>query len=104
MADALLQVEVAAGLPERQVVLALQLPAGSTVKDALAAADMARHLPELDTNSSRVGIFGRLCSLDHPLKEGDRIELYRPLKADPKEVRRQLAALERSGRRAESGT
>ena len=95
-----LQVEVAAALPERQVVLALRLPAGSTVKDALAAADVARHLPALDPAPDRVGIFGRLCSLDRPLQEGDRVELYRSLKADPKEVRRQLAELERSGRSA----
>ncbi|MGY6555947.1 MAG: RnfH family protein [Wenzhouxiangella sp.] len=100
MADALLQVEVAAALPERQIVMVLALPVGATVKDALAAADIGRLLPEFDQISDRVGIFGRLCTLDRPLQPGDRVELYRPLKADPKEVRRQLAELERAGGRA----
>lgn len=98
--ELLLQVEVAAALPERQIVLALELPKGSTVKDALAAAEVGRLLPEFGQIPDQVGIFGRLCSLDRPLQPGDRVELYRPLKADPKEVRRQLAELERAGGRA----
>lgn len=98
--EPLLQVEVAAALPERQLVLCLKLPAGATVQDALEAADLRRHLPELPVEPDRVGIFGRLCRTDRLLKDGDRVEVYRPLTADPKEVRRQLAELERAGRRA----
>lgn len=96
-----LRVELAFGLPERQWVLNLVLPAGSTVQDALDAARLDRQLPEWSFESGKVGVFGRVCALDRQLKEGDRVEVYRPLKADPKEVRRQLADLERAARRAE---
>lgn len=95
MATRRLKVEVAAGLPERQWVLSLEVPEGSTVQDALSAADLPRTMPGLAVEPERIGVFGRLCSPTTPLKDGDRIEIYRPLKADPKEIRRQLAALER---------
>lgn len=87
------EVEVAAGFANRQVLVPLLLPLGSTVADALAAADLGRRLPGLDVDEERVGIFGRRCRPDQVLASGDRVEVYRPLKADPKEVRRQLAAL-----------
>jgi putative ubiquitin-RnfH superfamily antitoxin RatB of RatAB toxin-antitoxin module len=100
MAAELLRVEVAAGLPDRQCLVELQLPVGSTVQDALEAADLPRLLPGLTVETGRIGVFGRLCAPDRILKDGDRVEIYRPLKADPKEVRRQLAELERSRTRA----
>lgn len=100
MAADWLRVEVAAGLPDRQYLVALQLPVGSTVQDALEAADLPRALPGLTVESGRIGVFGRPCGLDQVLKDGDRVEIYRPLKADPKEVRRQLAELERNRGRA----
>lgn len=99
-----LQVEVVAALPERQLVLNLELPPGATLREAIAAAHLERHLPELEIDLERVGVFGRLCDPDRILKDGDRVEIYRPLKADPKEVRRQLAELERAGRRAQRDT
>lgn len=95
MDDRALKVEVAAGLPDRQLVIALRLPAGATVRDALAAAALPSRLPELDLRLDRVGVFGRRCGPDQPLADGDRVEVYRPLKADPREVRRKLAELER---------
>lgn len=98
MAGNALQVEVAAGLAERQVVVPLMLPAGATVRDALAEADLPSRLPGLEIDPGRVGIFSRPCRLDHLLSDGDRVEVYRPLKADPREVRRQLAELERAAR------
>ena len=91
-----LHVEVAGALPERQLVISLVLPAGSTVADALAEARLETRLPGLLVNPKQLGVFGKSCKPDRVLQDGDRVEIYRPLKADPKEVRRQLAELERS--------
>jgi uncharacterized protein len=85
-------VEVAYARPEVQVVLPVQLPAGATVADALAAAGLRERFPEIDLETAKVGIFGKLTRLDTVLKPRDRVEVYRPLLADPKEVRRQRAA------------
>jgi len=95
-----LRIEVVAALPDRQVILPLRLPAGSTVAEAIEQAALERHIPDFPIDTDRVGIFGKVCGLDRQLRDGDRVELYRPLEADPKEVRRQLAALERSGGRS----
>lgn len=95
MATGQLKVEVAAVLPGRQQLVTLHLPVGSTVQDALIAANLSRVMPGLAIVPDRIGIFGRPCSPEQVLKDGDRVEIYRPLKADPKEVRRQLAAIER---------
>ncbi len=97
-----LRVEVVAALPDRQWVVGLELPAGATVQDALDAADLSGLWPDWRTAAAGIGIFGRPCQPDRLLQAGDRVEIYRALKADPKEVRRQLADLERSRRR--SGT
>ncbi len=102
MAAGRLKVEVAAGLPDRQWLVSLELPPGSTVQDALSAADLPRSMPGLPVAPEHVGVFGRLCSPDTELKDGDRVEIYRPLKADPKEIRRQMAALERRGRQGKN--
>ncbi len=95
-----LHVEVAAGLPGRQVVIDLEVPAGTTVISAVRQADMARRLPGLEVDETLIGIFGKRCSPDRILVDGDRVEVYRPLKVDPKEVRRQLAELERGRRKS----
>ncbi len=102
MATGQLRVEIAAGLPDRQYVLDLLLPDGATVQDALNAADLPRRMPGLTVEPGRIGVFGKLCAPDRVLKDGDRVEIYRPLKADPKEVRRQLAEIER--RRGQEST
>ena len=70
----------------------LRLPSGSTVGDAIRACGLLAQRNEIDMNRNRVGIFGRLVQLDSPLRDGDRVEIYRPLNADPKEVRRRRAA------------
>ena len=95
-----LRIELAAALPDRQFVLTVEVPAGATVADALKQVDLARQFPDFPVDLERVGIFGKRCRLDQVLVDGDRIELYRPLSADPKEVRRELAALERKNRGA----
>jgi len=96
MAAETIAIEVAAALPERQVVIPMQVPAGTTLVEAVRRADLAARMPGLSVDESRLGIFGRLRPPDTPLADGDRAEVYRPLGADPREVRRQLAELERS--------
>ena len=89
-------VEVAYALPDRQALLPLLVPKGATVREAIEHSGILELFPEIDLGENRVGIFGRLCTADRVLEAGDRVEIYRPLLADPKEVRRRLAAEGRS--------
>ena len=84
-------VEVVYALPERQTLIALEVPAGATVRDAIERSRIAARHPEIDPTRCKVGIHGRVCTLQAPLRAGDRVEIYRPLLADIKEVRRQRA-------------
>lgn len=67
----------------------LALPEGASVADALAAAAMAKRHPQVDMSTLAIGVWGKLRAADDTLRDGDRIELYRPLTVDPKEARRQ---------------
>jgi putative ubiquitin-RnfH superfamily antitoxin RatB of RatAB toxin-antitoxin module len=88
-----IRVEVVYALPERQWVISLELPAGATVSQALAAAAIENLLPpEAQRPRAGVGIWGRAVPLDRSLRDGDRVEVYRALRADPKTMRRQRAA------------
>lgn len=100
--ERVVRVEVAAGTAEHQVVVPLTLPAGSTVDQAIDAAGLDVRVPDVVVDRERVGIFGNRVAPNRVLSDGDRVEIYRPLKADPREVRRQLAELERNkaGRRS----
>jgi hypothetical protein len=89
----MIRVEVAYGTPRKQAVLRVELPAGSTVAEAIERSGMGAQFPGLVVDPAAVGIFGRKVSMEQALREGDRVEIYRPLIADPKEVRRQRAAL-----------
>ena len=84
-----MRVSVAVAWPDRQEVLDLDLEEGATVADALARAQEL--LPQADLLSMNAGIWSRPCPLDRRLREGDRVELYRPLVADPKQMRRARA-------------
>jgi putative ubiquitin-RnfH superfamily antitoxin RatB of RatAB toxin-antitoxin module len=86
-----LSIQVCYALPETTALLALTLPAGSTIKQAIDASDILKRFPEIDLSVQKVGIFGKLKPLDAVLHEGDRIEIYRALKADPMESRRRRA-------------
>lgn len=96
MAAERIAVEVAAAMPERQLVIPLVVPAGTTLAEAVAMADLPKRLPGLEVDVDRLGIFGKRRGPETVLQEGDRVEVYRPLTADPKEVRRQLAELARA--------
>ena len=86
-----IDVQVAYALRERQELLSLRLPAGATVQRALEASGLLQKHPEIDLAHNKVGVFGKLTKLDATLHNGDRVEIYRPLVADPKEVRRKRA-------------
>lgn len=93
--SAMLTIEVVAALPDRQWLVELTVPAGTTAWQAVERSGLAERVPDYPFDRQRLGVFGQLCRPDQVLSDGDRVELYRPLKADPKEVRRQLAELER---------
>ncbi|HEV2039596.1 MAG TPA: RnfH family protein [Casimicrobiaceae bacterium] len=88
-----IEVTVVFALPDRATQLALRLPAGATVADALERSGLAARHPELDLAGARVGIFGKLADRKAILADGDRVEVYRALVADSKERRlRRVAA------------
>ena len=90
MADALLRLTVVYSPAPREVrEWAVELPAGSTVRQALQASGVAAEFPGLDWGAETVGIWGRKAGLDEVLSDGDRIEVYRPLRVDPKVARRE---------------
>ncbi len=90
MAD-LLSVEVAYALPQRQDVVNLKLPEGSTLQQAVEASGLLQKYADIDLKKNKVGIYGKLSRTDAVLKDRDRVEIYRPLLADPKEVRKKRA-------------
>lgn len=92
----MLKIEVAYATPDRQVFYVVELGEGATVGDAVAASGALAEFPEIDLTRNRVGIHGRLVTLGTRLGDGDRVEILRPLVADPKEARRRRAA--RAGR------
>jgi len=87
-------VEVVLALPERQTLRRVRLPAGSRVEDALVASGLAQEFRGVA--SARVGIYGKAVPVRTVLRDGDRVEIYRPLRADPKDVRRVRAAKKRA--------
>jgi putative ubiquitin-RnfH superfamily antitoxin RatB of RatAB toxin-antitoxin module len=86
-----IQVEVVLAMPERQELIALEVAIGSTVADAITRSGLAEMFEGFELDLEKVGIFGQKASPEQVLRDGDRVEIYRPLIADPKEVRRQRA-------------
>jgi hypothetical protein len=88
----MLKVEVCYALPDKQVLVPLVLAEGATLQQALEASGLLEKNPEIDLQKNKFGIFSKLSKLDTVLRDRDRVEIYRPLVADPKEVRKQRAA------------
>lgn len=86
-------VEVVFALPAQQALIALAVPRGTTALEAVRLSGIAERFPEypLQSEQLKLGIFGKAVKPDTVLREHDRVEIYRPLLADPKEVRRQRA-------------
>ncbi|GAB3266229.1 RnfH family protein [Chitinimonas naiadis] len=95
-----IQVEVACAIPDKQRLVVLHLAAGSTVADALAASGLAAMFPELTLADCPVGVHGRVCAPNAVLRELDRVEVYRPLLADPKDARHRRVALGKTMKKA----
>lgn len=93
MADEInkLCVQVCYATPTQQFLQQLTLPVGATLQDAIVQSGLLEYA-KIDLTTQRVGIYGKLKSLDTVLREHDRVEVYRPLIADPKEMRRKRAA------------
>ena len=88
----MIRVEVVFARPDEQVVLRVSLRDDATIRDAIDASGILGRFPEIDLARDRVGVFARLRPLDAPLVDGDRVEIYRPLVADPKDRRRTRAS------------
>lgn len=89
--EAKLNVEVCYALPEKQTLLQLEVEADSSLEDVIHLSGILELHPEIDLSKNKVGIFSKLSKLTDHLHDGDRIEIYRPLLIDPKEVRKQRA-------------
>jgi len=85
-------VEVAYALPERQLVVNVDVAPGATLEEAIRASGILGRCPEIDLARNKVGVFGKLGKLTDSLHADDRVEIYRPLIADPKQVRKKRAA------------
>jgi putative ubiquitin-RnfH superfamily antitoxin RatB of RatAB toxin-antitoxin module len=89
-----IRVEVVFAKPEHQALVSLELATGSTVADAIERSGLAGRFGTFEADETRVGIFSRKVALDQVLRDGDRVEIYRPLLADPKQARRHRALLQ----------
>ena len=88
-------VEVAYALPDEQVILSLEVDDSCTVEDVINRSGILETYPQINLETDKVGVFGKMCKLTAGLRNKDRIEIYRKLIADPKESRRQKAEMER---------
>jgi len=86
-----IRIEVAYATPDKQTLLSLEVPHGCTVAEAIDLSGIREEYPEMEQDLKAVGIFSKKVSLDDELREGDRVEIYRPLLVDPKEMRKQRA-------------
>ena len=93
-----INVEVAYALPEKQAIVALQVPEGTTALEAATQSGISQKFDDIDLDNAKLGIFAKVVSPGQVLREGDRVEIYRPLIADPKEVRKARAARARERR------
>ena len=88
----MINIEVCYALPEKQALVSVKLPHGATLLQALEASGLLEKHPEIDLKKNKFGVFAKLSKPDTVLRDRDRVEIYRPLIADPKEVRKQRAA------------
>ena len=87
----MINIEVIYALPHEQALIRLQVPQGTTVAEAITESGLLEKYPDISLAKNKLGIFGKLTKQDVMLREKDRVEIYRPLIADPKEIRRQRA-------------
>ncbi len=93
MSEKMISIEVAYALPEQQRIVTVEVPEGTMAFDAVVQSDIKKFFPDIDLENSKMGLFGKAIKpKTHELSAGDRIEIYRPLIADPKASRKARAA------------
>jgi hypothetical protein len=95
--DNVLQIELVYAGVDNILRIPLQVTEGTTIRQALALSGMLEQCPEIDPERNKLGIFSKLCDPDTVVAAGDRVEVYRPVTADPKQARRRRASLQQSG-------
>jgi putative ubiquitin-RnfH superfamily antitoxin RatB of RatAB toxin-antitoxin module len=92
----LIEIEVACALPDKQVIRTLRVPVGTTARQALLRSELEKELTagSIDIQTAALGVFGRVVADSYELRAGERVEVYRPLRRDPREARRLRAAAE----------
>ena len=88
----LIEIEVACAWPEKQIIRSLQVPSGTTARQALCLSGLADEFTDMDCDSVTLGVFGHVVPDSYLPAAGERIEVYRPLRRDPREARRVRAA------------
>ena len=96
----IIEVEVAYALPDQQMIIIVDVPVGTSAEQAIVESGILDQFTDIDLEKNKIGIFGKLSKKTVELKPGDRVEIYRPLIADPKEVRRKREA---EGKRMKKG-
>jgi len=86
-----MNIEVVYALPSEQLIFTVTLDAGASAEDAIMASGILRKYPDIDLKKNKLGVYSRLIKLDTELVDGERVEIYRPLIADPKEMRKRRA-------------
>lgn len=99
-----INIEVAYALPDKHSLLSVSVDAQSSIEDAIKASGVLELHTEIDLTENKVGIWSRMAKLKDPVNDGDRIEIYRPLIADPKEVRKRRAEKAKEEGRADKVT
>ena len=100
----MIRVEVVFALPDKATCLSVEVPQGSTAEQVVIQSGIVDKCPEIDVNKLTLGIWNRTCKLNAEVHEGDRIEIYRPLIADPKDARRRRAEKAKEEGRADKVT
>jgi putative ubiquitin-RnfH superfamily antitoxin RatB of RatAB toxin-antitoxin module len=104
VSPSLINIEVAYALPTKQVLIDVAIADGATVEQAIEVSNILSQFPSIDLKKTKVGIWSRVVRLTETLKDGDRIEIYRPLIADPKEIRKRRAEKAKDEGRADKVT
>jgi len=104
MSENELSIELVYGLPHKQELLSVTVAQGTTIEQAIKASGILQSFPDIDLAINKVGIWNRAAKLSDVLRDTDRIEIYRPLIADPKEVRKRRAEKAKEEGRADKVT
>ncbi len=83
-----MNVGIAYSMPGQQVWMRMEVPDDSTVRDVIEHSGILKRFPEIDLENQKVGVFGKFTKLDAPIRDGDRVEIYRPITADPLTIER----------------